>query len=545
MKTARHWIIAGCLGLAGGALRHGLAQDRPQAVRVTIKTGVLEGLRGKEDPNEVEFLGIPYAAPPVGELRWQPPRPATAWAGVLKARAYGPACPQLPTSWLPYIGWKEDCLYLNVWITVHAGPARLPVIVYFHGGSNIAGYSQANPLGPALAALGVVFVSANYRLGPMGFLAHPALSAESAQRSSGNYGLLDQLMALEWVHDNISRFGGDPRQVTVMGQSAGAVDTCLLMASPLAKGLFQRAILQSGDCQGVLNEELRKPLTFNSISTTGERNGELLAKDLDAPDGPGIMRRLRAISAVEILKTWGRDRRVHFDAIVDGWVIPAQPAKIFSEGRQMQIPVLVGSNANEASVFGHGGLETLAEFKAHLREDAGDYAAEEFSLYPAANDAQVPAMFLEFQDDQFAYGAYSMASAMSRVGQHAYLYGFTFAQNGQRAALGAYHGEELALLANSFPADWGRTPDDQSLGETMRRYWTQFAKAGNPNTPRSTNWPVFDDRADQYLELGRTIRVQTVTPKIQGLGKIMHKILGRQAGEHPAHPAQPQAHQLY
>ena len=525
MKTHLRWLAAGSIALATGALCTGLANDNPRAERVTVKTGVLEGLRGQKTPHEVAFLGIPYAAPPVGDLRWKPPQPIKAWTGVLKARAYGPACPQLPAPWLRYIGWSEDCLYLNVWTSATADAARLPVIVYFHGGSNTAGYSQAKPLGPKLAGMGVVFVSANYRLGPMGFFAHPALSAESPQRSSGNYGLQDQLMALEWVHDNIARFGGDPRQVTVMGQSAGAVDTCLLMASPLASGLFQRAILQSGDCQGVLNEEIRKPLAYNSISTTGERAGELLVKDLEVSDGPDLLHRLRAISADEILKTWGRDRQVHFDAIVDGWVIPQQPALVFAEGRQMKIPVLVGSNATEASVFGHGGPKTLAEFKAYLREDVGDYVDEEFRLYPATSAGEVPARYLQYQDDQFTYGAYSMAGAMSRIGQHAYLYCFTFAQTGKHAALGAYHGEELSLLANSFPADWEHTQDDESLGETMRRYWTQFAKTGNPNAPSSLNWSDFDDRANQYLELGRKIRLRTVTPRIHALAQIMRKVV--------------------
>jgi para-nitrobenzyl esterase len=237
------------------------------------------------------------------------------------------------------------------------------------------------------------------------------------------------------------------------------------------------------------------------------------------------LHRLRALSPEEILKTWGRNPQVRFDAIVDGWVIPEQPAKVFAEGRQMRIPVLVGSNATEASVFGHAGPKALKEFKQYLREDAGEYADEEFRLYPAASDAEVPARYLQFQDDQFAYGAYSMARAMSRIGQPAYLYDLTFAPTGKRAALGAYHGEELLFLADSFPADWAHTPEDESFGATLRLYWTQFARTGNPHAPRSPNWPVFDDRAPQYLELGRTIGVRPVTPRIHGLAEIMRQVL--------------------
>jgi carboxylesterase type B len=334
-------------------------ESRPE--EVSLRAGVLEGIRFGSAPNEVAFLGVPYAAPPLGELRWKPPQPVIPWTGERKAMEYGAACPQLPARWFPFIGWNEDCLYLNVWTTHPSTHAKLPVIVYFHGGSNTAGYGQADSLGPSLTGLGVIFVSANYRLGPMGFLAHPALTAESPNHSSGNYGLLDQLMALRWVRDNILRFGGDPGQVTVMGQSAGAVDTCLLMASPLATGLFQRAIMESGDCQSVLNEDIRQPLQYNSIS--------------------------------------------------------------------------------------------------------------------------------QFQDDLFAYGAWSMARAMTRAGQQAYLYDFSFAEAGKRAALGAYHGEELLFLSNTFPVDWEHSQYDELLGQAMRTYWTHFAKTGNPNAPGLPHWP--------------------------------------------------------
>lgn len=321
------------------------------APRVTLKSGTLEGAHFGTAANDAAFLGVPYAAPPVGGLRWKPPTPPAKWSGARKATQFGAACPQLRAGWLPYPVWSEDCLFLNIWTTQPGRRPKLPVIVYFHGGSNTAGYSQLDPLGPALSPMGIVFVSANYRLGPFGFLAHPALTSESGHHSSGNYGLLDQIEALKWVRENIVHFGGDPRRVTVMGQSSGAVDICLLMASPLATGLFRGAILESGDCQSTLNEDIRTPLSYNGISGTGESDGELLAKDLGVGDGPEALHKLRSIPAGKILKAWSQDRRIQFDAIVDGWVVPEQPARTFAEGRQAGVAVLEGSNADEATVL--------------------------------------------------------------------------------------------------------------------------------------------------------------------------------------------------
>jgi para-nitrobenzyl esterase len=217
---------------------------------------------------------------------------------------------------------NEDCLYLNIWTTGLRANANRPVLVYFHGGSNTQGYSQMTPLGPPLSRLGLVVVSANYRLGPFGFLAHPALTDESEHHSSGDYGLLDQVQALKWVKENIREFGGDPDRVTVMGQSAGAVDICLLMASPLSQSLFLGAILESGECQDTLNEDIRMPTTYNLIDTTGESSGERLAKDLGVTDGLETLQKLRTIPASEVLKAWKNDPGLHFDAIVDGWIIP-------------------------------------------------------------------------------------------------------------------------------------------------------------------------------------------------------------------------------
>ena len=255
-----------------------------QSPTVTLETGVLEGTRFSPVPNEIAFLGVRFAAAPFGELRWKPPQPTEKWSGTRKATEFGAACPQLPAGWLPTAAWNEDCLFLNIWTTGLDADAKRPVIVYFHGGSNTAGFSQMTPLGPTLSRLGVVVVSANYRLGPLGFFAHPALATESEHHSSGNYGLLDQLQALKWVRENISRFGGDPDRVTAMGQSAGAYDVCMLMASPLATGLFQGAILQSGECQSTLIEDIRTPIHYNGISGAGEAAGERLANDCRLPE---------------------------------------------------------------------------------------------------------------------------------------------------------------------------------------------------------------------------------------------------------------------
>ena len=504
--------------------RAGLAAADVPGPTVTLKAGIVEGVHFGPGQTGEAFLGVPYAAPPVGDLRWKPPQPVRPWTGMRRATKFGSACPQLPAGWLPYIGWNEDCLYLNIWTThLYVGP-KLPVIVYFHGGSNTTGYSQLDPLGPTFSRLGVVVVSANYRLGPMGFFAHPALTAESLHHSSGNYGLLDQLEALEWVHENISRFGGDPNRITVMGQSAGSVDICLLMASLMSAGLFQRAIMESGDCQSVLNEDIRTPLPYNLIAGTGEGAGERLAGDLGVANGPDALRKLRSIPATEILKSWSQDRQVHFDAIVDGWVLPEQPAKIYAQGKELQIPVLVGSNADEATVFGHNDVTNFDQYKQYLLKDTGKYADQEFQTYPVVTDADVPEQYLRLQDDTFAYGAWSMARAMTRASQKAYLYRFTFSETGKRAHLGAYHGEELRFLSDSFPSDWEHSDDDEALGKAMRAYWTQFVRTGNPNTPGLHGWPPYDAHSDQCLELGRAICIRPVAPRLQIIEHIMKQV---------------------
>jgi para-nitrobenzyl esterase len=515
------WVIClhlGCLGVA-------VAQsEQPQAV-VKLDSGVLQGAHFSAEPSAVAFLGIPYAAPPTGDLRWKPPQPAPKWSGSRKATDFGAPCPQLPARWLPYIEGNEDCLYLNIWTTETRADAKRPVLVYFHGGGNTQGYSQMTPLGPLLSRLGLVVVSANYRLGPFGFLAHPALTAESEHHSSGNYGLLDQLQALKWVQENIRRFGGNPERVTVMGQSAGAVDICLLMVSPLSQGLFQGAILESGECQDTLNEDIRAPIRYKFIDTTGEASGERLAKDLGVPGTPDTLQRLRQTPANEILKVWKNDRGLHFDAIVDGWIIPRQPAQIFAEEKQMHIPILVGSNADEGTVFAHNDLKTVRDYKKHLQQDTGQYSNEQFQLYPVSSDADVHTGSVQLESDEFASGAYSIAQAMTQAGVKSYLYYFTYVDPGKRARLGAHHGEELFFLSESFPSDWEHTGKDEELGKLIRGYWVHFVKSGNPDFDSAPDWPPYNSQAPAYLELGEDVGLRPVSERIRALETIMRRIV--------------------
>jgi para-nitrobenzyl esterase len=492
---------------------------------VTLEEGTLEGKHFGHAQNAAAFLGVPYAAPPVGDLRWRPSEPVKKWSGAREAKRFGAACPQVEAGWLPYVGWNEDCLYLNVWTPQLSAASKLPVIVFFHGGSNVAGYSQSSPLGPVFSRLGVVVVSANYRLGALGFLALPALTAESPHHSSGNYGLLDQIQALQWVRQNIVQFGGDPNRVTVMGQSAGAVDVCMLMASPLAAGLFQGAIMESGECQSTFDKDIRAPIAYNSIFGSGESAGQRFADDLVVGNGLDASQELRSIPAKKLLEVWSRHPEVRFEAIVDGWIVPEQPAKIFAEGREMHIPVLVGSNADEWSTFqSPGDPKTLSQYKQALVNDTGKFAGEEFAAYPASKNADVPAMYLRVQNDWFAYGAYSLAQATTRSGQSAYLYCFTYVDAGNRAPLGAYHGEELDLLSNVFPGDWVHEKAERKLGDALRAYWAQFAKTGNPNTPGFPEWPAYAARPEQCFDLGRTIRLRPVSPSLQSFRHIMDQI---------------------
>jgi para-nitrobenzyl esterase len=434
------------------------------------------------------------------------------------AKAFGPACPQLPSGWLPeMLGRKEmvtneACLFLNVWTTnlpvasstsSPTSPAqKAPVMVWIHGGGNVEGSQEWPPLGPVLAKHGVVVVSINYRLGAFGFLSLPGLTAESAQHVSGNYGILDQMQALKWVQTNIAQFGGDPANVTIFGASSGSLDICDLMASPLATVLFQKAILQSGFCVDSSSPTLAE----------AETQGKTLAKQFGVSgDNDSAIESLRAVPADRLLQQAAKNQEIDFNPIVDKWALPDQPERIFAEGKQAHIPIIVGSNADEVSIFASplvGGKsyrpKTVAEYRQWLQKNFHQLADEAFAAYPAKSDNDVPKAFLAIAtDDDFGFGAWLLARETAAAGQNAFLYSLTYVGSGEFEPLGAFHSEESILLSKRYWKSWVTSPDDEPMSERLIGYWTQFAKTSSPNGPGLPAWPAYELKTDQYQELGR------------------------------------------
>jgi para-nitrobenzyl esterase len=473
-------------------------------------------------PTEAVFRGIPYAAPPVGDLRWKPPEPHRAREGIRSAREFGPSCPQsnrlvffnrgiatvfgtqaqVPD---PPLNIGEDCLTLNVWTAnwgrTAGGGSGQPVMVWIHGGSNLSGEGSASLYwGDKLARRGVVVVTINYRLGALGFLAHPALTAESPRRASGNYGLLDQLAALQWVKRNIAGFGGDPARVTVFGESAGAIDLTALMTSPLAKGLFHRAIAQSGVAIGPLGALL--PLA------RAEAAGAGLAKALGVDTAANVTDALRRTPLRDLLAAADRlilAGRLPVSPIVDGWVLPDLPGRAFDAGRQLGVPLLVGSNAREMSSLPYylpRFDRTVSAYRRYLDSTFGTTASRIAELYPAAADAEVERQLTGLVTDYFfTCPARLTARSMAAASAPAYLYQFTrVLPRGEK--LGAYHGAELGYVFDTQPSWLPKDAVDDSLTAVMGAYWTAFAKSGLPEVEGLPRWAPYSAGSDQYLELG-------------------------------------------
>jgi para-nitrobenzyl esterase len=452
------------------------------------------------------FRGIPYAAPPVGALRWRAPQPVVAWSGIKAADRFSAACMQNPTdtqgnAWREGLSeFSEDCLYLNVWTPAKDAAAKLPVMVFVHGGGNTRGAASENQYdGAYLAKKGVVFVSFNYRMNVFGFMAHPELTRESEHRSSGNYALLDQIAALQWIQRNVARFGGDPGNVMVFGHSAGASNVSSLIASPLAKGLFHRALLLSGSSLSV-----RTPLA------DAEKAGVTFAETLGAP----TIAALRQKSAEEILKAQRRQMGVN----VDGWVLPQDVYSIFTAGRQNDVPFIVGTVADDAP--GAATAAKAAEAQGNAQKTFGDLASRYLKLYPASTDDEAAISAHAFRTNTALTNARTLARLHAKTAKSkVYWYYFTHVSQmpeglmwgGRPAqAWGAYHGSELVYVFNAFPLqDWNWRPVDLKLGDTISSMFAAFAKTGSPAVPGLPEWPAFTPAAETVMNFADVPKAQT------------------------------------
>jgi para-nitrobenzyl esterase len=446
------------------------------------------------------FKGIPYAAPPIGPLRWRPPQPPPPWSGVRDATRFGADCMQTP--YVISTGQKtsEDCLTVSVWTAAHYQNARRPVMVFIYGGAFIGG-SAAYPLydGARLAAEGVVVVGLNYRVGIFGFLAHPQLSAESPQKTSGNYGLLDQIAALKWVKSNIAEFGGDPGRVTVFGESAGAVSIALLMTSPLAKGLFGQAILQSA----VVLPLAGLPAAEHSGAALGDKIEalrQLGAEQLLAHNGDFFPHSNHNVMAMQFPSP-----------IVDGYVLPTQPRELFEAGAVNAVSTIVGVNADEGRMFtDEKEPVSVADYHRWTREKFGPLASDILSANPARTDeAAAVATSAIIGDVMFVESARLIARGTSQHQPRTFAYLFTRRVGG--GSLPATHSEELpfvfgSLLQPSFIPHPPPEAIDLQLSATMMRIWARFAATGDPNGAGLPRWPAYDSATDPYLEFGTQIR---------------------------------------
>jgi para-nitrobenzyl esterase len=500
------------------------------ALTTTIR--VAEGLlTGSTSADGVirSFKGIPYAQPPVGELRWREPQPPQRWDGSRDATQFGPTAPQLPVRATSlYAGGhehqSEDCLTLNIWTAAGSSDARLPVMVWLHFGAYQYGGSSV-PLydGEGLAREGVVVVTLNHRLGRLGFLAHPELSAESSHGTSGNYGLLDVIEALRWLAENVAAFGGDPQRVTIFGLSAGSMSVCILMASPPARGLFHRAIGESGGAFGPVGASSAITDSMQDLPHA-ERTGVALA-DAAGARSIGELRRLSPGELMAVaLPAGGDDRwvlngsdepfsRGSLDTgfpIVDGHLLPGAGYTIFETARQADMPLITGSVADEASGMMY--LPNAARFIADARTEYGERADAFLSLFPARDDAEAAVTSARANADRvFIWQNWTWARLHSPVNR-TYYYHFSREPpippdaDVAEHIRGAFHGAEIPYVFRHLSVrDWAWTDHDRELSRVMAAYWVNFARTGDPNGSSLPSWPQFDAEAPATMHFGDAI----------------------------------------
>jgi para-nitrobenzyl esterase len=483
---------------------------------ISVEGGKISGAVLGENKDVKTFKGIPYAKAPVGDLRWKPPQPVESWEGVRQAVKFGCAClqPDIMKAWgVDYGTLSEDCLFLNVWTSAKSSEEKRPVMMWIHGGGNVAGASQhPSNDGEALARQGVVVVSLNHRLGIFGFLAHPQLSKESQQNVSGNYGLLDMIAALKWVQRNIKAFGGDPDRVTIFGESAGATNVCYLMASPFAKGLFHRAIAESGNAIRTSDNRHLRERWYDQEPM--EKQGERIVKDLGYSETPNLLSELRALSAEKLLEgskaTMGAGPGNRFSPVIDGWALPDYIMAIFDGGKQNLVPLIVGSNADEMTIFiTKQPFDNMEAYRGYLNKTFGKFGDNVFALYPANEPNEIrKAMCDTLGDAAYVSAARRFARSMQKAGEKAYLYHYTMVWPGRMSANGAFHsGEMVFVFDNVHRSKEPFEEKHRSFAKVMSGYWVQFAATGNPNKPGTVEWPAYDLRKDQYLEFGEIVRV--------------------------------------
>jgi len=485
----RNFILAATLLWAATAC------TTPQPGQVKVEGGWIQGTVEEE---LTVFKGIPFATPPVGELRWKAPQPVQKWNGIKKTTSFAPA----PIHAMdPPSGKSEDCLYLNVWTPVKEAGERLPVLVWIYGGgfsmgaTSILGYSGEN-----LAKKGVILVSIAYRVGPLGYLAHPELSAEDPHKVSGNYGLLDLIAGLEWVQKNIGAFGGDPGKVTIFGESAGGIAVSMLCASPLAKGLFQGAISQSGGSFGP-----PRPTTYPGenlkLLKTAENDGLAYAERA----GVSTLAALREIEADSLPGGFGMGNAW---PIIDGYVIPDDQYNLYEAGQYNDVPVLIGYNSDEGLSFTR--VNSPGEFISGVEERYGKFAEALLQAYPVGENS-IPKTARDLaRDAAFGWHTWIWARLQSRTGKSKVFYYYfdqhpDYPEDSPQYGHGSPHGQDVAYVFMHLDAsDPKITPSDLEISEAMGTYWTNFAKYGDPNGEGVPEWPAFSDKNPDVMYLGPT-----------------------------------------
>lgn len=473
----------------------------PAAATISQAQTTAGAVQGEAVGGIGEFKGIPFAAPPVGELRWKAPQPAQPWQGARKSVAFGPACMQGPI--LAQMGstaaQSEDCLYIDVWTPANTPTDRLPVIAWIYGGGFNSGATSV-PMydGANFARQGVVFVSLSYRVGPFGFLAAPALSAESGH-GSGNYGLLDLIAGLQWIHDNVAQFGGDPEKVTLMGHSAGSMAVSELVASPLARGLFRGAIAESG-------ANFAPPGSFAAAGVPLQAEADARGQAWLAGLGATTLAEARALPAEKLDAARREKGAPRFEPVMDGYVIPGDQALLWQAGRFNDVPLLLGTTSDEAAVFGGRKTVTPAEFETQVREGYGAKAGEILAAYPHETDVQATRsaknLMTEttFTSNMFAWAALQAQNGRSPA------YAYYFHRPTEANPEGSGHGSEVPLVfANEDhrPGHAAWTEEDRALSRELQGYWVNFVKNGDPNGPGLPRWPKFQPGKITVMALGK------------------------------------------